>query len=105
MMKAYVLFGYARQPGYAGDWLPLAVVHADDIERAAEKVGATVDKDRREEKGFLRQKRQFVSRVIRAMVATRNLRGRKRRDALRERRSDVLTRYESFRLERMPAFR
>lgn len=39
------------------------------------------------------------------MIATKGLRGRKRREALRDRKADVLRRYDNFRLQRMPAVR
>lgn len=105
-MKAYVLFGYAHAQGMAGDWHALAVVRAETIEHAAKKIGCTVDDDRHgDEDRFVRQKRQFVGRVVRAMIATKGLRGRKRREALRERKADVLRRYDNFKLRRMPALR
>ncbi len=105
-MKAYVLFGYARDPGMAGNWHALAVVRAETIERAAKKIGCAVDDDRRGgEDRPVRQKRQFIGRVVRAMIATKGLRGRKRREAISERKADVLRRYGDFRLRRMPSVR
>ncbi|HSD12421.1 MAG TPA: hypothetical protein VLC10_02585 [Patescibacteria group bacterium] len=104
-MKAYVLFGYARSPGMAGDWHALAVVRAESIENAARKFGCAVEDGHGEEGRFVRQKRQFIGRVVRAMIAAKALRGRKRRDALRERKADVLRRYDNFQLRRMPTLR
>ena len=92
-MGAYLLLGISK-PFYSDDTGDrLAVVHGNDIGQAAAKLCAEVT----DAWGTIRTRRRFVAIVAKAMVASQELRGKKRKDALRTTRKK-LHRFRAFRL-------
>lgn len=100
-MTAFVLLGYRKSPmSHAGTWIELAVVNGEDIDDAAAKLDAKVTGRH----GSIRDGRRFCGIVARTIVASKRLRGRKRRAAITETRRDIQG-LEQFRFRQLPAVR
>lgn len=101
-MQTYVLYGYQRKfQGRAGDWIALAVIKGKTQEEAALRLGCK----KVSESGRIDPRDRTFSKLVRAIVATKQLRGAKRRQEVRDQRYWLQTNIDGFILKGLATVR